>query len=228
MNIIITGTSQGIGFDLAKVLAQRKEVKIIAVSRNIAPLESLKTFENLKPLALDITNADQYGHLLSLIDDFFDKKVNILINNAGSLINKPMEQLAEADFQNLFDVNVKAPFFLIQNLLSRFVAPSHIVNITSMAGYQGSSKFPGLSLYGASKGALATLTESLAEELKPNNISVNALALGAVDTEMLKKAFPGYKAPVNSSQIAAFIAGFALSAHHIMNGKIIPVSMSTP
>jgi NAD(P)-dependent dehydrogenase (short-subunit alcohol dehydrogenase family) len=228
MNIIITGTSQGIGFELTQILAQRKDVKIIAVSRNTAPLESLKNHENVRPLALDITQSDQYGQLTDLVDDFFDKKLNILINNAGALINNPVEQFSEADFHALFDVNVKAPFFLVQKLLTRFVSPAHIVNISSMAGFQGSSKFSGLSLYSASKGALSTLTESLAEELKPHNIAVNALALGAVDTEMLRKAFPGQKASVKSSQMAAFIAGFALSAYHIMNGKIIPVSLSTP
>jgi NAD(P)-dependent dehydrogenase (short-subunit alcohol dehydrogenase family) len=97
-----------------------------------------------------------------------------------------------------------------------------------MGGVQGSSKFPGLSAYSSSKSALSGLTECLAEELKTKNIAVNCLALGAVQTEMLAKAFPGYKAPVTPSQMAEFICDFALKGQHFFNGKIIPVSSSTP
>jgi len=85
-----------------------------------------------------------------------------------------------------------------------------------------------MSLYSASKGALAILTESLAEELKEQNIRVNALALGAVQTEMLEEAFPGYQAAVTAEEMADFITDFALKAHSYINGKIIPVSLSTP
>jgi NAD(P)-dependent dehydrogenase (short-subunit alcohol dehydrogenase family) len=68
----------------------------------------------------------------------------------------------------------------------------------------------------------------MAEELKDQHIKTNALAIGAVQTEMLTKAFPGYKAPVNSGDMADFIIDFALKGHHYINGKIIPVSLSTP
>ncbi len=105
---------------------------------------------------------------------------------------------------------------------------AHIVNIGSMGGVQGSVKFSGLSLYSSSKGALAILTECLAEELRSSGVSVNMLALGAVDTEMLQKAFPGYKAPVSPAGMASFIANFAKTGHHFMNGRIIPLSLSTP
>ena len=105
---------------------------------------------------------------------------------------------------------------------------SHIVNIGSMGGFQGSAKFKGLSLYSAAKGAVAVLTESMAEEFKERGIKVNALALGAVQTEMLASAFPGYKAPLTAGQMAEFIADFALNGHKYFNGKILPVSLSTP
>ena len=97
-----------------------------------------------------------------------------------------------------------------------------------MGGFQGSSKFPGLSAYSASKAALANLTECLAEELKEKNICANCLALGAVQTEMLETAFPGYVAPVKSREMASFIAYFATRGHQFYNGKILPVSVSTP
>jgi NAD(P)-dependent dehydrogenase (short-subunit alcohol dehydrogenase family) len=144
------------------------------------------------------------------------------------MIHKPFAELTENDFDRLFGVNVKGAVKLIQFLLPFLRPGSHIVNISSMGGYQGSSKFSGLSLYSASKGALAILTECLAEEFKEEEISVNCLALGAVQTEMLAKAFPGYQAPVLPQSMAEFIKNFAVTGHHFMNGKIIPVSLSTP
>ena len=158
----------------------------------------------------------------------FNRKIDVLINNAGLLINKPINDLSIADFEQLFEINVKSVFRLVKLLLPHFNKNAHIVNIGSMGGFQGSAKFPGLSLYSASKGALAILTECLAEELKDRNIKVNCLALGAAQTEMLQKAFPGYQAPLSAAEIAEFIADFAIKAHHYLNGKIVPVSLSTP
>jgi NAD(P)-dependent dehydrogenase (short-subunit alcohol dehydrogenase family) len=97
-----------------------------------------------------------------------------------------------------------------------------------MGGFQGSAKFPGLSFYSASKAALCCLTECLATELKDKSIKMNALALGSVQTEMLDKAFPGYKAPVKAEEIAEFITDFAINGHRYVNGKVLPVSLSTP
>jgi NAD(P)-dependent dehydrogenase (short-subunit alcohol dehydrogenase family) len=97
-----------------------------------------------------------------------------------------------------------------------------------MGGFQGSSKFPGLSLYSSSKAALANLSECWAEELKEYEIKSNCLALGAIDTEMLQNAFPGYKATVSSSEIAVNIVDFALNYGKVMNGKVIPMSENTP
>ena len=107
-------------------------------------------------------------------------------------------------------------------------AKGHVLNITSMGGVQGSAKFPGLSAYSSSKGALVILTELLAEEFKDSGPSFNALALGAVQTEMLEEAFPGYKAPVSAAQIGEYIIDFALNGHQFYNGKVLPISSSTP
>ena len=117
---------------------------------------------------------------------------------------------------------------MIQALLTLFPKQSHILTISSMGGLQGSAKFSGLSLYSASKGALAVLTECLAEELSEQEIKCNCLALGAVQTEMLSKAFPGYTAPLNPEEMAEFIVEFALHGHRYFNGKILPVSLTTP
>jgi NAD(P)-dependent dehydrogenase (short-subunit alcohol dehydrogenase family) len=97
-----------------------------------------------------------------------------------------------------------------------------------MGGVQGSSKFPGLSAYSSSKGATVILTELLAEEFKKTGPAFNSLALGAVQTEMLEEAFPGYQAPLNAAQMAEYIVDFALNGHQFYNGKVLPISSSTP
>lgn len=202
---------------------------IIAISRTEVIFDKYldlnkKSFTHLK---LDLANTDFKESLLPRIVEKI-KEIDIIINNAGLLINKPFEELTDNDFDDIFDLNVKSIFRLIRDLISVIKKGAHIVNISSMGGYQGSAKFPGLSLYSASKGALAVLTECLAEELKDKGISVNALALGAVQTEMLSEAFPNYKAPLSASEMADFIYDFALTGHKHYNGKILPVSLSTP
>jgi len=235
MNIIITGASRGIGFEVAKKLASKSENRIIAIARNKEKLEVLqKTCIdnnkncNLIPIVFDLAQIEQFeSSLVKQIKSNFDK-VDILINNAGFLVNKPFEQLSTADISSMIQVNLNAPARLIQCLLPMMKKGSHVVNISSMGGFQGSQKFPGLSIYSATKAGLASLTECLAEEYKESGISFNCLALGATDTEMLNEAFPGYKAPFKAEEMASFIVDFALTKHKFMNGKIIPVTISTP
>ena len=102
------------------------------------------------------------------------------------------------------------------------------MNVSSMGGIQGSIKFPGLAAYSSSKGAIITLTELLAEEYKENGPAFNVLALGAVQTEMLEEAFPGYEAPISAEKMASYIADFSQNGQQFYNGKIMQVSNSTP
>lgn len=234
MNIIITGAGRGIGYETVKHFCSMKGNRIIAISRNISALQKLskeipvgKNSSYLYPVSINLDKKGFEKDLLSHVLDRF-KKIDILVNNAGVLINKSIQKLTSEDFDTMFSVNTKVPFLMVKALLPFFNKPSHIVNISSMGGYQGSVKFSGLSLYSASKGALAILTECLAEELKEKDIKVNCLALGSVQTEMLTQAFPGYKAQSGPAEMAEFIANFALNAHKYINGKIIPVSSSTP
>jgi NAD(P)-dependent dehydrogenase (short-subunit alcohol dehydrogenase family) len=105
---------------------------------------------------------------------------------------------------------------------------AHIVNISAIGGFQGSVKFAGLAAYSTSKAAVCSFTELFAEEYKDTSIKMNCLCLGAAQTEMLEEAFPGYEAPVSAEKMAEYITDFALNADQWMNGKIIPVSLSTP
>jgi NAD(P)-dependent dehydrogenase (short-subunit alcohol dehydrogenase family) len=105
---------------------------------------------------------------------------------------------------------------------------SHVVTISSMGGIQGSMKFPGLAAYSSSKGAVITLSELLAEEYKEQGITFNVLALGAVQTEMLAEAFPGYQAPISAAEMAEYIVDFTLTGNKYYNGKVLEVSSSNP
>ena len=230
MNVIITGASRGIGYELCKAFAEKPDNKVFALARNGEKLSNLAAEINsdrFHMLAFDLNNRDYKKKLLPEIKASLGR-VDILINNAGALLHKPFQEITDEDFDAVFGMNVKSPFRLIRDLLPLFNKPAHIINISSMGGVQGSVKFPGLSLYSASKGALAILTECLALEFKDQQIYVNALAIGAVQTEMLAEAFPGYKAPLQPGQMAAFIKEFALTGHRYFNGKVLPVSLSTP
>jgi NAD(P)-dependent dehydrogenase (short-subunit alcohol dehydrogenase family) len=206
MNIIITGASR-----LQKLKSY---------------CEKNKTLSEIVTLPFDLENGD-YETLSTEIRSHM-QDIHILVNNAGALVNKKFGHLTSEDFDHMMNVNVKSAFLLTQSLLPLFDEKAHVLNISSMGGYQGSAKFPGLSLYSASKGALAILSECMAEELKGFGISVNCLALGAAQTEMLSEAFPGYKAPLSAEEMANYIAEFALNGHRYYNGKILPLSLSTP
>ncbi len=231
MNIVITGASSGIGRDIALKLADEAGNKIYAISRNKSALWSLAgecANKNIIPVVLDITGARSSLRELKkrLIAD--PGIIDIIINNAGYLVNKPFTEQSDEDIASLVAVNFTAPAALVSELLPLMKRGSHVVNIGSMGGFQGSMKFPGLSYYSATKGALAVLTECLAAEYADLGISFNCLCPGAVQTEMFSKAFPGYIAPVSSSEMAAFVADFALNGNRFFNGKILPVALSVP
>ncbi|HET6992736.1 MAG TPA: SDR family oxidoreductase [Bacteroidia bacterium] len=235
MNIIVTGASRGIGFETALSLVQQGH-HVIAFARNGKGLENLQNAARssgadtrLMILAGDLTSEKDIQQLVFTARSL-NSRIDILINNAGAIINKPFEKISPEELRNVYEVNVFVPFRLTQALLPLMGGEtcSHIVNISSMGGFQGSAKFPGLSAYSSSKAALAGLSEVMAEEFKGKNIKVNCLALGAAQTEMLEKAFPGYKASVSAREMANWIVWFALNGHLFFNGKILPVSLSTP
>jgi NAD(P)-dependent dehydrogenase (short-subunit alcohol dehydrogenase family) len=224
-NIIITGSSRGIGFELVKLFNQN-DFKVIALSRNTKPISNLE-LKNVKSFYLDISSPQSINKIVKLVSKEF-KKIDILINNAGTLINKPFNETSFEDFQTIYNVNVFGVAELIRQLILYFNKKSHVINISSIGGIGGTSKFPGLSAYSSSKGALNILTEMLAEEFKDKDVSFNTLALGAVQTEMLEEAFPGYKANISPSEMANFIYKFSLEGNNFFNGKIIPVSTTNP
>jgi len=223
-NIIITGTSRGIGYELALQFANAGH-QVLAISRQ-TPKE-LIDITNITCLSIDISVEDEMHEIVKFIDKAW-KKVDVIIHNAGCLVNKPFSQLTQSDFEQVYKVNVFGVANLTRTCLSYMQKGSHVVSISSMGGIQGSMKFAGLAAYSSSKGALITLSELLAEEYKEQGIAFNVLALGAVQTEMLKEAFPGYEAPISAKEMADYIFNFALSGNKFYNGKVLQVSSTTP
>jgi short-subunit dehydrogenase len=224
-NVIITGTSRGIGFDLAKQYAESGH-QVLAISRNSAPLTAVN-HKNITILSLDISKPVAVLKISDFIKNTWGK-VDILINNAGKLINKPFTELSSDDFLEVYKVNVFAVAEITKLMIPYLQKGSHVVTISSMGGIQGSMKFPGLAAYSSAKGAVITLSEVLAEEYKEQQIAFNVLAIGAVQTEMLAEAFPGYKAPLSAAEMANYIYEFSLTGHKFYNGKVLQVSSSTP
>ncbi len=232
MKIVVTGASRGIGYELVKKLSENQNHTVFAVSRNEERLGQLKKEcpnGNVISITCDLSKE------LSIVSLLHNLKkhtltIDVLVNNAGAIINKPFSEISKSELDHVYNVNVFSVVRLIQGVLPFMEEQqrSHIVNISSIGGMQGSSKFAGLSAYSTSKAALICLTECLAEEFKDRNIAFNCLALGAVQTEMLNEAFPGYKAPLSATEMATYVADFVVHAQKVMNGKIIPVSLSNP
>ena len=237
MNVIVTGASRGIGREVARLFALDKKAFTLVISRNSEQLEALKKECTAKdrsvkliPVPNDLTHLpSDNDFIVNTIQPHVDH-IDVLINNAGYLKKKSFQETRSGDVEQMLAINFTAAAELIKKLIPFLgkKGASHVVNISSMGGVQGSVKFCGMAYYSASKSALATLTECLAEEFRETPISFNCLAFGAVQTEMLTEAFPGYKAPLSVKDAATFVVDFALGGHKFFNGKILPVSVSTP
>lgn len=223
-NIIITGTSRGIGYELALQFANAGH-QVLAISRKTP--QALMEHPNVSCLSLDISVAEDLVQMEKFILQTW-KKVDVLLHNAGRLLHKPFDQITADEFQSVYKVNVFAVAELTKICIPFMQKGSHVVTISSMGGIQGSMKFAGLAAYSSSKGAVITLSELLAEEYKEHGIAFNVLALGAVNTEMLQEAFPGYEAPLSAKEMADYIFNFALTGNKFYNGKVLQVSSSTP
>ena len=223
-NIIVTGTSRGIGLELALQFANAGH-QVLALSRKTPQI--LIENRNVTCLSLDLSKEED----LSQVEQFLATswgKIDAIVHNAGALLLKPFEETTSEEFENIYKVNVFGVANLTRICLPFLQKGSHVVTISSMGGIQGSMKFAGLSAYSSSKGAVITLSELLAEEYKEKGIAFNVLALGAVQTEMLEEAFPGYKAPLSASEMANYIFDFTLTGNKYYNGKVLQVSSSTP
>ncbi len=226
--VLITGASRGIGKETALALL-KQNVKVVALARSGDKLQELQSQypDQVFTLAVDLSIDESYTSVIKLLNDN-NLQLEAVIHNAGALLNKPFLETTTEDWDFLLKANLMSSVNLIKTCHPFMVKGSHIVQIGSMGGFQGSSKFPGLSAYSVTKGSLSILTESLAVEFFKDDIRVNCLCLGAVQTEMLEAAFPGLQAPVQPNEMGAYIAEFAMHAQKYFNGKVLPVSLADP
>lgn len=226
MNVVVSGASSGIGRAVVENLDKAGH-RLLAIARSEAKLnELLDQTNNTEVLVVDLSVSQSKEVVSNFIKSWGN--IDVLLNNAGQLINKPFLECTSEDFIEQFQANVLSAVHLTQACFPFMNKRAHVVNISSMGGFQGSSKFPGLSAYSSTKGALAILSECLSEEFSEHQISVNALALGAVETDMLRKAFPDYRAPLTPKNMASYIANFSLTADQFYNGKVLPVALGNP
>jgi|AntDeeMinimDraft_5_1070356.scaffolds.fasta_scaffold00503_3 short-subunit dehydrogenase len=226
-NIIITGTSRGIGYEMVRILAEDQEVSILALSRTAQPINALG-IENVTAIPFNLTKPEDLKEVTDFVEQEWNSQVDILVHNAGKMLKKPFEKIQLAELKKVFDVNIFGVFELTKTVLPFMNSNGHIVMNSTMGAVQGSVKFAGLSAYSSSKAALINLTEVLAEELKEKGPAVNCLAFGAVQTEMFEEAFPGGEAPVSAEEMADYVIDFALKGNRLYNGKLLQISNSTP
>jgi NAD(P)-dependent dehydrogenase (short-subunit alcohol dehydrogenase family) len=223
-NVIITGTSRGIGYELALLFANAGH-NVLAISRKMP--QALIEHQNVSCLAIDLSEGGSTAGVKQFIESTWNH-VDIVIHNAGALILKPFADISDEEFEYIYKVNVFGVAALNRAVLPFMKKGSHVITISSMGGVQGTVKFSGLSAYSSSKGAVITLSELLAEEYREQGIAFNVLALGAVNTEMLQEAFPGYEAPLSAASMANYIYNFSLTGNTYFNGKVLQVSSTTP
>lgn len=224
-NIIITGTSRGIGFELTKLFSEAGH-RVLALSRNQKTVDALQ-LKNVKTFAFDIKNEENQNQLVKYVEENWNK-VDVLIHNAGEFTKDDFPEISLERLKSVYETNVFGVYVLTQKLMPFMQKDSHVIAVSSMGGIQGSVKFPGLTAYSSSKAAVINLMEVLAEEYKETGPIFNALALGAVQTEMFEAAFPGAEASLKPLEMADYIYNFALNGSKVFNGKVLQVSNSTP
>jgi NAD(P)-dependent dehydrogenase (short-subunit alcohol dehydrogenase family) len=231
MNILVNGGSRGIGKEIVIYLSNNKDNQVLVTGRNKEALGKLvlnSDHNNIFSLEVDLSVIDNRSAIFKTqVNNRFDV-LDILINSAGLLVPKEFMGSSNHEARLMMETNFFGPVTVIRLLKPLMKRGSHIVNIASMGGFQGSVKYKGLSYYSSSKAALACMSECLAEEFKEEGIVVNCLALGSVQTEMFEEAFPGYKAQSGAKEMAKFIGDFAVTGKKFFNGRIIPVALTNP
>jgi NAD(P)-dependent dehydrogenase (short-subunit alcohol dehydrogenase family) len=217
---LVTGHSKGIGREVCQQLLQRG-CEVVGLSRSASGM----THPLLKEYAVDMADVSDWGNQVKAWASH--GKLDGVLHNAGLLVNKPFEELTPGDWQRVYAANVFGPAELTRVLLPHIRTGGHVVFVSSMGGLAGSSKYPGLSAYSSSKGAVSIMAEVLHAELK-ERVVVNALALGAAQTEMLAQAFPGYRAPIGAAEMAEWVSWFLEHGGRFFGGQTLPVALGNP
>jgi 3-oxoacyl-[acyl-carrier protein] reductase len=210
---VVTGGSRGIGHATALALADAGARVIIHYGRSATEANALR--DEIKgsggqadTVSADLASPDGVTRLAEQVRKTTDGKLDVLVANAGISKAAPIENHTIEDFDNLFATNVRAPFFLVQQLLGLFGDGSSIVLVSSLAARftaGGSAGVVSLPAYASTKGALDTLVKHFAALLGPQGIRVNAVAPGVIETDMSNfTRAPDWQLPGSSSTSSEF------------------------
>ena len=201
---LVTGGSDGIGLAIAEAFL-REGGEVLIVGRAARKLDAAreKLGVGVETLAADLATSAGIDAVVEQVKKS-GRSLDILVNNAGVAYLVPFEAISQEQFQQSFALNVTAPFFLTQGLLPHLTASgASVINISSYFSNKMIPKRPS-SLYSLSKGALNSLTKSLAFELGPRGIRVNAIAPGTVDTAMRRKSIENLPATAQA-ELKAYV-----------------------
>ena len=182
---IVTGASRGIGRAIALRLSQEGASVVVNYARGADQAKDVVSAIEAaggKALAVqaDVSKTAEIRDLFDRTQETYSQ-IDILVNNAGVTFNKPVAEVTEAEFDNLFAINVKGTFFACQEAAKRMAEGGRIVNFSSSTT---AIMMPNYGVYVATKGAVEQLTRSLAKELGDRQITVNVISPGPTDTEL--------------------------------------------
>jgi NAD(P)-dependent dehydrogenase (short-subunit alcohol dehydrogenase family) len=225
---IVTGASSGIGRHTAELLAQRGTKVVICARSGDALREIASRYEDrMLAVAGDVSDLAVVERLFSAAESRFGK-CSILVNNAGMIEPAPLVDTTLGMWQRMFEVNVHAIFLACRRALPSMLerGAGAIVNVASISGVPGPEKFAGWVSYCASKGAVISLTEALAVEVKSRGVRVNCVSPGSVDTPMWAAASGGAPASMTPAEVAEAILFLASDRSRPMNGQNLNVFSS--
>ncbi|MET9529946.1 SDR family oxidoreductase [Streptomyces sp. NPDC006649] len=236
---LVTGGTRGIGMMIARGLLQAG-VRVVISSRNAEACaqaqEQLSTFGEVRAIPADLSRHDECRRLSDLVTAD-SERLDILVNNAGAIWDEPLATFPDAAWDTVVDLNLKAPFWLVQALLPALRGagtaddPARIINIGSIAAIHIPQR-PNYS-YSSSKAALHQLTRVLAKELGPQHVTVNAVAPGPFPSTMMAATLDEFgeaiaaAAPLGrigrDDDMAGVAVFLASRAGAYLTGAVIPV-----
>ncbi len=183
---IVTGASRGIGRAIAERLAKDKAALVVNYTKSLD--EAKKVAVGIEESGGKAVAVQADVGLVADVRRLFQEtrnafgRVDILVNNAGIFLMKPITDVTEEEYEHIFAINAKGPFFAMQEAAKWMEDGGRIVNISTGGTQLG---FPGISAYGGTKGALEVFTRVMAKELGPRRITVNTVSPGYTDTDMM-------------------------------------------
>lgn len=208
---IVTGASSGIGKRTAELLEERG-ARVVTFARSGGSVLG------------DVADPAAIERLFAETESRFGP-CEILVNAAGTIEPAPLVEMPPQVWQRTFDVNVHGIYYACRRALPSMLerGAGAIVNVASISGIVGPEKFPGFVAYCASKGAVISLTEALAAEVKSRGVRVNAVSPGSVDTPMWARVSGGARADMTADEVAETILFLASDRSRPMNGQNLNV-----